>query len=56
MPKKRLSELSLLGRRVLFLLKLELSPRQRGKYLRIFLDQRRAGPCAQSTPVATAPV
>jgi hypothetical protein len=56
MPKRRLSELSLLGRRVLFSSKLELSARQRGKYPRIFLDQRRPGRCARSTSVATATV
>jgi hypothetical protein len=39
MPKKRLSELSLRGHRVLFLSKLELSSRQRGKYLHISRDQ-----------------
>jgi hypothetical protein len=39
MPKKRLSELSLRARRVLFSSKLELSPRQRGKFLHISRDQ-----------------
>jgi hypothetical protein len=39
MPKKRLSELSLRARREIFLSKLELSPRQRGKFLHISRDQ-----------------
>jgi len=54
MPKKRLSELSLRGRRVLFLSKLELSPPQRGKYLHISRDQwprpRRAPPLSPLAP------